>query len=97
MEKTLVNIESINAFKDSILQENEKLIEIIEKMNEESIKYSSMVNNKSGNLYKEVMIRELQKEKENILNDNEEIKRKFTEIIKIYEKVVNETSKSVGA
>ena len=97
MGKMLVDIESINIFRENIISENNKLLEVINEMYEDSIKYERMVDNKSGNLYKEVMLRELQKEKETIINNNETLQKLFTEISSIYKSAVDETQKSVGA
>ena len=97
MEKMLVNIESINTFKEQIVEENNKLIDILTKMYDDSIKYDRMVSNKSGNLYKEVMLRELLKEKDKITNNNETIENIFSDVIKTYEAAVQDAKKSVGA
>lgn len=90
-----IDANSIKLFGDKIIKENNKLLDIIMKMYDDSIKYDDMVNNKAGNLYKEVMLQVLLKEKEKITNNNEELNRIYTNIYNTYTDTINKISSSV--
>ena len=77
MEKIVFNSSKIKEFADFITENNNRLINILDKMEKDSDTYSEMVDSKAGNLYKEVMLRELEKEKKKILENNEVIVNKF--------------------
>ena len=90
-----IDANSIKVFGDKIIEENNKLLEIITKMYDDSVKYDDMVNNKAGNLYKEVMLKVLLKEKEKITSNNEELNKIYTNIYNTYTDVINDISSSV--
>ena len=91
MEKILVNSDSIKAFGNKII-----VADIIRDMYKDSVLYNDMVDNKAGNLYKEVMLRELKKEEEKIINNNEVINNIFSDISERYNDTISTISNSVS-
>ena len=67
MTNVMVDSRTLQDFSKNIITERDKLNEILEKMKKASVLYQDMVDTKTGNLYKEVMLRELIKE-QNKLN-----------------------------
>jgi len=101
MEKSLnnnsviVNAESVKEFGNKIIEENNKLLDIVIKMYNDSLRYVDMVDNKAGNLYKEVMLRELLKEREKIINGNAILDKTFKDIYETYSETYDSIENSV--
>ena len=77
MENIKFNRETIKEFGEKTKNKNAKLVEILEKMKNDSVLYQDMVDNKAGNLYKEVMLRELDKEIKRVNDNNESVADKI--------------------
>ncbi len=66
MKEIEFNKVKIEEFGKKTKSNNEKLIRILEDMKKDSVLYKDMVDNKAGNLYKEVMLKEINKEIERV-------------------------------
>ncbi len=77
MKKIKFNKVQIEEFGKKTKVNNEKLVAILENMKNDSVLYQDMVDNKAGNLYKEVMIRELDKEIKRVKDNNVNVANKI--------------------
>ena len=96
MNKVTVNSQSIIDFGNKIKEEGSKLTSILDSMKKDSILYSDMVDSDAGNLYKEVMLLELEKEKKHINESTELVANKFLWIAGKYNDTTEEINKKVG-
>ena len=96
MGRVAVNFESISKFEKQMKDNSMKLVDILELMKNDSVQYEEMIESKAGDLYKEVMIRELEKEKNIIMNNSEEISKRLSWITNSYRDMFEEIKESIG-
>ncbi len=96
MEKIIFNREVIKDFGNKTKEENNKLVSILEKMKNDSILFQDMVDNKAGNLYKEVMLRELDKEIKRVNENNTNVADKLIFASEKYTEFEEEVGESVN-
>ena len=94
MKKIEANVKEIEEFNKKIKYYNDELKKVLEDMKKDSILYEDMVDNKAGNLYKEVMQRELNKEIERVDNNSILINDKITYAISKYREFIREVGMS---
>ncbi len=96
MGKITVDCQSIREFGKKIKEESNQLVDILELMKKDSLTYEKMIDSNAGNLYKEVMLRELEKEKEIIKKNSEEWLKELTWIADTYNEMIEEIKESIG-
>ncbi len=96
MSKITINSETIFNFGNKIKDEGSKLVSILEDMKKDSILYADMVDSDTGNLYKDVMLKEIEKEKKHINESTEFVANKFLWIASKYNETNDIIAERVG-
>ncbi len=87
MSEIKVDISTLRNLSNEVRTENEKLINIISDISKYTLEYQNMLISDAGELYREFVINDIEKEKEKILANNVEIADKLSSISDIYEEV----------
>ena len=77
MGKVMVNYSTVMEFSKKFKVESKKLDDILANMRQVCINFQDMVDTNAGNLYKEVMINELEKERDLLNKTSEKISKEF--------------------
>ena len=94
--KVTVDYNSIKDLSNKLRVEFDKLGTIIDKMRDISVNFSDMLDTSAGNMYKDVMIAQLDKEKEVIGKKRDMLCKIFDDNSLIYDSTFNNIKKNVG-
>ena len=84
MSRVNVVADTLSELSNTLKVENEKLLEIVSNIANETINYEDMLISDAGELFRRFMIEEQEKEKNRILLSNQEIADKLLDISNIY-------------
>lgn len=84
MSRVNVVADTLSELSNTLKVENEKLLEIVSNIANETINYEDMLISDAGELFRRFMIEEQEKEKNRILLSNQEIADKLLYISNIY-------------
>lgn len=96
MKRIVTNAEQLKEFGTKTKNECDNLVKILENMKKDSILYQDMVDNKAGNLYKEVMLREIDKEIKRVNETGTSVSEKIIFASNEYNKFKEEVGEKVN-
>ena len=92
MSKIVVDANTLIELSKSVKDNNEKLLNIVNNIKNTTIKYNNMLISDAGELFKDIMIKEQEKEQEKIILNNQIIADKLSSFGIIY----SDTDKKIG-
>ncbi len=95
MKDVRVDILTVEEFGKEVKEETKKLIEILDNMKKDTLRYEEMIDSKTGTLYKETMHKVLDKEKDKVEYQGNSIGDKFINSAKSYHEAVDKIKERV--
>lgn len=95
MKDIKVDILTVDEFGKKIKEESQKLVNILDNMKNDTLKYDDMIDSKTGNLYKETMHKVLDEEKKRLEEKGTYVGNKFITAANEYTKAIENIKEGV--